>query len=107
VQFRQGRDPYGTPWAPLKPSTLRKHGPPPLTDSGAGRDGTTAVALASNRAGIHLRLGAAYLYFAQVGFRAGRTKVKPRPVFPTRGLPASWREILKASARQAMREAVR
>ncbi len=107
VQFRQGRDPYGIPWAPLRPATLRKHGPPPLTDSGAGRDGTVAVASPGSRAGIRLKLGASYLYFAQVGFRVGRTKVKPRRIFPERGMPAAWREILKASARQAMREAVR
>ena len=107
VQFRQGRDPYGTPWAPLKPSTLQRHGPPPLTDSGAGRDATKATALASNRAGIHITLGRAYLYFAQSGFRVGRTKVKPRRILPQSGIPATWRDILVASARQAVREAAR
>jgi hypothetical protein len=37
--FDAGTDPYGRPWAPLRPYTLAKgRFPPPLTDSGAMRD---------------------------------------------------------------------
>lgn len=105
MQYRKGLDPYGQPWAKLRPATLKKHGPPPLTDSGVARDGTVATVRDGNRAGIHIRLGAQYLYFAQVGFRVGKTKVKPRRILPQHGMPARWREILKASARQALQDA--
>jgi hypothetical protein len=106
-QFARGVDPYGTAWAPLRDSTLRKHGPPPLTDSGALAGRTRAMVRDGNRAGVNIVLGKAYGYFAQAGFRVGRVKVKPRRILPERGMPARWKEILIASARQAMREAAR
>ena len=106
-QFREGRDPYGRAWADLKPSTLQKHGPPPLTDSGQLRDGTEAVAMRANYAGIRLTLGARYGYFHQVGFRVGHIRVPARRIFPQHGLPAPWRQVLVAACKQAAREAKR
>lgn len=107
AQFAKGVDPYGRPWAPLRPSTLERHGPPPLTDSGVLRDGTKAMVRDGNRAGIHIVLGARYGYFAQSGFRAGKIRVKPRRILPQQGMPAAWAAILKRAARQAVREAAR
>lgn len=107
-EFRAGRDPYGTPWAPLRPSTLAKgRTPPPLTDSDALAGGTKAMVRDGNRAGIHIVLGAKYGYFAQAGFRVGKTKVKPRRILPERGMPAKWREIIVSAARRAVREAAK
>lgn len=104
AEFQNGTDPYGQPWAPLRPSTLRQHGPPPLTASGRAKDRTTVT---PGRLGIVIRLGASYLAFHQVGFRVGRTKVPPRKVLPNRGLPRAWRAILNRRARELARRASR
>jgi len=104
-EFAHGADPYGHAWTPLRPSTLQKHGPPPLTHTGALAGRTRAMVRDGNRAGIHIVLGRAYGYFAQAGFRVGKTRVKPRRILPERGMPARWREILVAAFRQATREA--
>jgi hypothetical protein len=57
-QFVTGTDAYGAPWAPLKPSTLKQHGPPPLTKSHALRDGTKASPMTGGRIGIAVIIGA-------------------------------------------------
>ena len=106
-QFRDGVDPYGRPWARLRPSTLAKHGPPPLTASGALRRGTRAEQPRANYAGIRLVVGERYGYFAQTGFRVGRTQVPPRRILPQYGMPSAWSAILKESARQAAKELTR
>lgn len=108
AQFRAGKDPYGTPWKPLRPSTIAKgRRNPPLTDSRKLRDKTMASARPGGRAGIVLKSGAPYGAFHQVGFRVGRTRVAPRRIFPQRGLPAEWSRVLAESTRQAVREAHR
>lgn len=104
-QFAQGRDPYGRPWAPLRPSTLAKHGPPPLTDKRTLRAGTLAKPKSGR--GISLVTGAAYGYFHQVGFHVGRYPVPARRILPQFGLPAEWSAILKTAAQQATRDVVR
>jgi hypothetical protein len=107
AQFRDGVDPYGRPWAPLKPATLRKHGPPPLTHHGELRDGTAAEPMAGVRIGLTLRVGARYGAFHQVGFRVGKTKVPPRRILPNRGIPAAWRTAIERRARELAARAVR
>ena len=52
------------------------------------------------RAGARLQLGAPYGYFHQVGTR----NMVARRIFPQFGPPASWREILRASAREERRK---
>ena len=95
-QFRAGVDPYGAPWAPLRPATLRRHGPPPLTATRQLADGTRAF---PGRGGILVVLGKSYGAFAQTGFRVGSTKVPPRRILPNRGMPRTWRAILDRTAR--------
>lgn len=106
-EFSEARDPYGRPWAPVKPSTLARRrvsrGGPPLTDTRQLRDGTTVEPRAGGRAGLLIRLGAAYGYFHQVGFRAGKTSVPARRILPQFGLPAFWRRVLEDSARRCAR----
>lgn len=106
-QFLEGVDPYGNAWAPLKPSTLRQHGPPPLTFKGALRDGTVAEPMTGVRIGLTLRVGARYGAFHQLGFRVGKTKVPARKVLPNRGIPAAWRAVLDRRARELAARAVR
>jgi phage gpG-like protein len=106
AQFRAGVDPYGVAWRPLRPATIAKgRRSPPLTDTRRLRNGTKASARSGGRAGLVLKAGAPYGAFHQVGFRVGRTRVAPRRIFPQRGLPAAWRAVLDAAARQAAREA--
>lgn len=107
-QFLDGVDPYGTPWAPLKPSTLKQHGPPPLTAKTKQlRDGTVATPMEGVRIGLTLRVGARYGAFHQIGFRVGKTKVPARKVLPNRGIPAAWRAVLDRRAREIAARAVR
>jgi hypothetical protein len=106
-QFRDGQDPYGKPWRPLRPSTLRKHGPPPLTASGRMARGTLAKAEGANRKGVRVLVGAPYGYFHQVGFRAHKTRVAARRILPQYGIPSAWRKVLDESMRQAARDAVK
>ena len=106
-EFIAGQDPYGRAWAPLRPATLERHAPPPLTDSGELAAWTRATVKGGGRAGVHVVLGKAIGYFAQSGFRAGRTRVPPRRILPTQGMPAKWRAILLAAARRSIAEARR
>jgi hypothetical protein len=101
-QFRQGVDPYGSPWAPLSPNT-RGRKPPPLTDTGKLKQGTKARPGVGGRAGLHLVLGAEYGIFHQTGTR----NMPARRILPTRGMPAEWRGILESRARMLARRAER
>lgn len=105
-QFATGSDPYGKHWKPIKASALKRRtnkSSPPLTDRGRLSSGTIAEVMPGGRRGVRLVIGAPYGYFAQVG-----TKHAPaRPIFPTRGLPASWRAVLKASFKAQVKAALR
>jgi hypothetical protein len=105
--YQNGVDPYGNAWAPLKPSTLaRGRHAPPLTDTRKLRDGTVSKLRSGLRAGLVLMTGAPYGYFAQVGFRVGRTSVPPRRILPQYGLPVGWKIVLHDAARKCARRAV-
>jgi hypothetical protein len=108
-QFAEGKDPYGRPWRLLKPSTLRtgRRNPPLTGFTRKLRDGTKAATQPSNRAGIRVKVGARYGFFHQSGFQRGHTYVAPRRILPQFGLPIAWSRVLKESAKQAAREAVR
>lgn len=88
-QYELGLDPYGAPWAPLAASTLKRHGPPPLTDTGAMRRSTDAVSA-----------GAQIIATAQepAEFHQGGTSqgLPARPILPNanHGLPQTWETAL-------------
>jgi len=105
IEYREGQDPYGRPWAPLRPATLAIHGPPPLTRSGMLRVDTAVRLLEGARNGLMLEAGRDYAYFHQVGFRhRGGKDVPARKIFPDRGMPRRWREILERAAKEAIAE---
>jgi hypothetical protein len=109
-QFKDGVDPYGRPWAPLRPATLALgRRPPPLTDSRVLRDGTQVVLGRGNSAGLRIHLGAPYGFFHQTGYRNVRTgrRVPPRRVLPQQGIPQSWSRALRAAATRLARRAER
>lgn len=88
-QFSAGVDPYGQPWAPLRPATLsRGRTPPPLTDTGAMHAGIQVTVSGSELAarvdepGIHHQYGTANM---------ARRRVLPDA---EGGLPDTWGEAL-------------
>ena len=103
AQFRQGVDPYGRAWAPLRPATLAlgRH-PPPLTDTGAMRDGIGVRVNPGRRAGLRLVVGAPYARFHQTGTRY----MAARRIAPQFGMPQAWRAVLRAASKQAGQEAL-
>lgn len=105
-QFRNGTDPYGRAWRPLRPATVAKgRRPPPLTETGDLRDGTKAKVA---RAGIRLSVRSPYGVYHQTGFVNARTgrHVAPRRILPQFGLPAAWTSVLREASRHAFRSAI-
>ena len=99
AQFVNGVDPYGKPWAALRPSTLRSgRRPPPLTDSGKLAAGTGAKPM--GRAGISLTVGAPYGVFHQTGTK----NMAKRRILPDGAMPKAWSAILKQAASDAIRK---
>lgn len=91
-EFDAGRDPYGTPWADLAPSTVA-HGrfPPPLTDTREMRD---SVHVAPMRpAGVSITID----HPAAVHQAGAPSKNLPaRPILPARQeLPERWQEFIE------------
>lgn len=86
--FSAGTDPYGKPWAPLRPATIKKgRHPPPLTDTRAGRRGITVTPMKG--AGIQIKSDTPYMVYhmREAGNRAAR-KFLPEGV-----VPAAWYKI--------------
>lgn len=97
-QFALGLDPYGTPWAPLAPSTLKKHGPPPLTDSGEMRDHTDAVSAGPNI----IATSPEPAEFHQ----SGTHRMPAREILPNEneGLPQSWHAAIDEAKAEVEKE---
>lgn len=116
-QFVDGASPYRTKWKPLAPATLKKHGPPPLTDSGSMRSGVTVRA--TDEAIVFNAPHPAFLH--QRGWRKRLPKPKAmrrkgvvvamrvftgyapaRPIFPDGRVPNEWRRMIRRIARDVM-----
>ena len=104
--FHDGRDPWGDPWAPLKPSTIarrRNRSDQPLRDTGRLR---SSIYHRAGRDWLEVGLAAKYAGTHQFGARKGqygRTRrgapipwgdVPARPMLPASGrhvlLPREW-----------------
>lgn len=96
-EFATGRDPYGRPWAPLKPRTLaRGRRPPPLTDTGAMRAGVDVRPMRG--AGIAITFADEIpAYFHNRGTRY----MARREILPTGTFPARWARALERSGIEA------
>lgn len=96
-QFDAGRDPYGAPWAPLLPQTVRRK-------AGDRRilrrtDALSSETVARPTAGAGIEITS-----IDAGqFHQGGTKhMTPRPILPDGGeLPADWLEIIDAATERA------
>lgn len=101
-QYATGTDPYGRPWAPLRPATLAKgRQPPPLFDTGDMAEGTGARP--AQGAGIELNVpfpGGAH----QRGSRnvPWNTRNPARPILPDEDeLPEAWQAAIEKAADNA------
>lgn len=101
-QFDTGTDPYGRPWAPLRPATLRRgRHAPPLTDTGKMRHGITVAP--AQGAGIAV----SFADPVPAGFhQEGTTKMVARKILPEGTLPATWNAAIATAASGAVRAAV-
>ena len=100
--FDRGVDPYGNPWADLRPATLAKgREPPPLTDSHRMRNSIAVAPLQS--AGIALSMASPYAGFHQVGTKW----MVQRIIYPDHGLPKAWKAIIDAESRRMIDETMR
>jgi len=96
IEFATGTDPYGKPWAPLKPSTLaRGRHPPPLTASGALARGTEVTPM--QHAGVQIVLGMPYGFFHQ----RGTVKMEARKPLPDKAMPRQWQQIINTAVSNA------
>lgn len=98
--YMAGTDPYGKPWAPNKPSTIRRKGHNwVMVDKQETLDATRVRPLPG--AGISLRTG------PKAAWHLEPSGTRPaRPVLPLSGLPATWLVALKKIAADAAQKAV-
>lgn len=91
LEFSRGRDPYGRPWAPLRPTTLaRGRKPPPLTDTGKMRGGIEVKPMRG--AGIAIAFDDE---IPAIFHQRGTRKMAMRPILPTNTFPAKWNDALE------------
>jgi len=107
LQFRTGQDAYGTPWVPLKPSTVRKKGHTrimigKLPGSGSGQMRAESMAIPIGGAGIELVSVPHGAYHVEA--TADRAA---RPLFPHRkNLPDKWQTIIREEWAKAFKTAM-
>lgn len=83
-EFAAGTDPYGSPWAPLRPATVAKgRGAPPLTAT--GRMAASAQARAE-------RTGVAVTIDPPAQFLEGK-----RPMLPEHGAPPELQQLVRGA----------
>ncbi len=101
ASYAAGTDPYGKPWAPLKPSTVRRKGHATiLVETGETFDLTRVLALPG--AGIKFTVGPkGFWHLTATENRAAR------PILPLYGLPATWRADIQAVAQQEFGKALK
>lgn len=99
AQFTTGHDPYGRPWAPLRPSTIAKgRKPPPLTDTREMRDGATVRPMQG--AGIAITFASE---IPAIFHNKGTRYMARREILPTNVFPASWERALEQATAAAFK----
>lgn len=102
-QFDRGTDPYGKPWAPLRPETVRRKSGDARILRRADELSASTEARPSAGAGIEIT-SIEYGQFHQSG-----TKHMPRrAVLPDEGeLPPAWLDIIDAATEKAFAKVLR
>lgn len=96
-EFATGTDPNGNAWAALAARTLKRHGPPPLTDTGTMRS-TVECKAEDGDVRIKIEGAASQASYHQGGYTNALTGrfVPARPMLPVDGsIPASWATIVQ------------
>lgn len=95
--FESGTNPYGAPFAPLKPSTIRRHNrsPPPLSHTMALKAAAKIILQ-----GLSLRFNGTPPY-GDIHMGGSRYMAK-RAFYPDAGLPASWQKDIKDLYREQL-----
>jgi hypothetical protein len=102
-QFNAGVDPYGRPWAALKPSTLaRGRRPPPLTHTGKMRGGITVKP--RQGAGIEISFASDV---PAIFHQYGTKKMAARPMLPRGVMPATWSRAIENVGVSEFRKAIK
>jgi phage virion morphogenesis protein len=101
-QFALGLDPYGAPWTPLAESTKKKHGAPPLTDTGEMRAHTDAVSAGPNI----IATSDTPAEFHQHGSHYATHNMPARPILPNeaQGLPQTWEHAIQEASAEIEKE---
>ena len=106
-EFDAGRDPYGSAWVPLSEATLAKgRTPPPLTDTGALRDGLRVRPLPGS--GIAITSDELYAAPHQTGWSGAQGDGPARPILPALSeLPEAWTEAIDEAVAKEFRNGLR
>lgn len=89
-QFDDQRDPYGKPWKPLKPSTVKRKGFSLIGfETGRLRAGIRVAPMSG--AGVGFQIDAPYAVYFH----------RRRPILPTRGVPKAWAAAIGAALEHA------
>lgn len=98
-QFDQGIGPDGEPWAPLRPSTLRRgRTPPPLSDTRKMRGDVRAVRVGTNVA-IESEVPAGF-------HQHGTSRMAARPMWPEGDMPERWSVRVALAANEGLLQAI-
>jgi hypothetical protein len=102
-QFASGSDPYGAPWAPLLPQTVRRKGGDARILLRSDDLAAQTVARPTSGAGVEI---------TSVGYggrhQGGTKHMVARPILPDGGeLPESWQEVIDTATESAFKKALR
>jgi hypothetical protein len=104
AEFVTMRSPYGTPWAPLKPSTVARKRANKTKILQRTRDMRRGLEVRPMPgAGLSMTSSKGYLAFHQIGTRY----MAQRMVLPTGVLPREWQAAIGKSVDQAARKILR
>ncbi len=104
TQFDAGTDPYGAPWAPLLPQTVRRKAGDRRILRRTDRLSSETVARPTSGSGIEIT-SLPYGGVHQVG---DGSRMVARPVLPDgEELPESWQDIIETSSAKAFKKAMR
>lgn len=104
TQFDAGTDPYGAPWAPLLPQTVRRKAGDRRILRRTDRLSSETVARPTSGSGIEIT-SLDYGGVHQVG---DGSRMVARPILPDGAeLPESWQDIIDAASEKAFKKAMR
>jgi phage virion morphogenesis protein len=96
-QFAAEVDPYGRPWAPLKPQTVKRKGGDTRILRRTDRMLDSLQIRPMRGAGISVTFSRAYSAFHQIGTR----HMVARKLLPHAGLPDAWQRAIADAAERA------